>query len=116
MRSGAIMEGKYKSDIQEVLRQARKSDKEDQERIELFQTLLRNPAFKAYQELLGHKLESLGALLLMPSGSLDGLVTTEWQKGAMYGLVLARDVVSVTVQIADEARKAQPADELGDDE
>lgn len=110
------MESKYREDVAEVLRQARKGEKEDRERIELFQTLMRNPAFASFQEVLGHKIEALGMSLLSPSGGLDGMIVSEYQKGAMYGLVLARDLVSVTVAIADEQRKAQPADELGDED
>lgn len=110
------MEKERKEQIADLLRQSKQTEREDKERAERFSSLLKHPGFIDYIVLLNAKIEELGAALMMPSNGLDGMVTTEYQKGAMFGLILARDVVGVTVQIADEARKSATAEDIEDED
>lgn len=92
-------------DISEVMKDFRKADKEDRERAELFKAMINSPGWKAYIGVLEAKIQSYSEQLLAPSGGLDGMVASEWVKGAMSGLIMARDVVSVTIAAIEELRR-----------
>ena len=86
-----------RQDIEEFLKTSRVNEKIDRERAELFGTLTRNVAFKAYLDLLNELIEARGAELMSPAGSMDGAMRLEHVKGSMYGMILARDLVPVTI-------------------
>jgi hypothetical protein len=48
-----------------------------------------------------------------PAGSVDGAIALEWVKGAMSGLIMARDIPSVTIAAMSTTG---PAPEDGEDE
>lgn len=94
--------------LEQFLRQARKAKKEDIALAESMTRLLRNNDFQLYlQQVLGRRIEDLGALLLEPSLTHDGMVKTEFTKGAMYAFCLARDIPSVIVKSMSEMKSTQ---------
>src|SRR5262245_52307550 len=97
--------------IEEILREARKAAKVDRERIELFEALVRQPAWLAFVEILEAKLQMFSDQLLAPAGSIDRMVELEYIKGAMSGLVMARDIPSVTIAGKDQLRQSQPVED-----
>jgi hypothetical protein len=84
--------------IDELLKVGRKADEEDKKLIDNMQRLVRSHDFEMYcSQVLGPRIQSFGAALLEPSGSHDGMVRSEFMKGALYGLCLARDLPSVII-------------------
>jgi hypothetical protein len=101
--------------IEELLRDARRATKIDLERVELFEALVRTPGWLAYVEILEAKLQMFADQILAPAQSIDGMVMLEYVKGAMSGLVIARDIPSVTIAAKDQLR-TQPVTEMDDDD
>lgn len=93
--------------IAELLKQSRAADKEDRENAELFEKMLQTPAWKAYQMMLSRKIQQFGDQMLAPAGGIDGCVALEFVKGALSGLVIARDLPSFTIAAAKELPKAE---------
>lgn len=100
--------------IEGLLREARKAARIDRERIELFEAMVRTPGWLAYVALLEAKIQMLADQVLAPSGSVDGMVGLEFVKGAMSGLIIARDVPSVTIAAKEQLRE-QPVEDEDDD-
>jgi hypothetical protein len=96
--------------LREIVKEQKAKDKYDRDRVEAFRLLEKQEGWKLYQSLLAYHLQTTSDKLLQPAGGFDGLVSTEYQKGAMYGLILARDLVRATVATDEEARKSQTAD------
>ena len=88
--------------VQELLKDARSADRIDKERAELFAAMLRTAAWLEYVNLLEAKLQGMADEILAPSGSIEGMIRLEYVKGAMSGLVLARDLPSVTIAAMDQ--------------
>jgi hypothetical protein len=95
--------------IEELLKEARRASKIDRERIEFFESMIRTPAWLAYMELLEAKIQMLADEILGPARSVDGMVALEYLKGTMSGLVIARDIPSVTIAAKDQIRQ-QPVE------
>jgi hypothetical protein len=82
---------------EQILRESRVAEKIDAERAQLFEVWMRGEGWKVYQSLLATIIEERGMALLSPSGSIDGVLVAEYNKGAMCGLILARDLPSIIV-------------------
>lgn len=82
---------------EQLLKDMRAADKTDKDRKELFEGMVKSKAWQVYVELLNNKLQGMSDDLLRPAGSVDGMVAQEYVKGAMSGLVLARDIPIVTI-------------------
>lgn len=104
--------------IQELLRDARAADKIDRERAELFGALIKSQGWQEYIAILEARLQGMADEILKPSGSIDAMVGLEYVKGAMSGLILARDIPSVIIAAMDQLRRDRvaPADEESEDE
>lgn len=87
----------FKSQISDLLKEARAADKIDTERAEKFQGLLAHPGWSIYQDLLNARIQLFADAVMGPAGSVDGAIALEWIKGAMSGVILARDLPSVTI-------------------
>ena len=97
-----------KEHIDKLVADARKADKEDKELADAMQRLVKNSDFQSYMlKVLLPRTESFGMTLLTPSGGMDGMVRSEFIKGALFGLCLARDMPSVIIQAMNEARSTQ---------
>lgn len=84
--------------FEELLKESRKATKEDVQLIEQLETLVRHPGWGPYVvQVLGKRIQDIGELILQPAGSTSGMVRTEYIKGVMYGLCLARDLPSVII-------------------
>ncbi len=100
--------------IEQLLREAKKADSVDRERADAFASLVRHPGWVVYMEILEARIQMLADEVLAPAKSVDGMVTLEYVKGAMSGLIMARDIPSVTIAAKDEMRPVQENDD--DDE
>lgn len=94
--------------LEDYLAKSKTFDKLDKERVELFEALVATKAWVAYSSLLNSIIEQKGSEVLSPAGSLDGAIALEHVKGAMCGLVLARDLPHVTIAHM-KALKSPPA-------
>jgi hypothetical protein len=94
--------------LQELIKEARKADSEDRQRADLFEAMIRSEHWKVYSSLLASRLQSFSDILLSPAGSVDGAMAQEFVKGAMFGLVLARDLPGT---IISTMRAGVPEDE-----
>lgn len=92
-------------DISEITRLAHEADKIDKRRAELFASMVKTEGWQEYIKLLEAKIQIFSDGLLPPAGSIDGMVKCEWIKGAMGGLIMARDVASATMAAAEELRR-----------
>lgn len=92
------MDDAFKAQLEDLKKVARRADKEDRERAEAFVAMEKMEGWPLYISLLNIRLQALSERLLAPSGSIDGVLTSEFIKGAMYGLVLARDLPSITIE------------------
>jgi hypothetical protein len=101
--------------VEELLRNARAASKVDRERLELFQKLVTTPAWGAYIGLLNAKIQMFADQLLVPSGSVDGCVAQEFVKGAMSGLVMARDIPDAIIAAKEQFRSMTPEEEDDDE-
>lgn len=90
--------------VEELMRNARAAAKVDRERIELFEKLVTTPAWQAYIELLNAKIQLFADQLMLPGGSIDGCIALEYVKGAMGGLIMARDIPDATIAGKDQLR------------
>ena len=94
--------------FEEILKSSRKATKEDIQLAEDLESLRTHKGWNPYlQQVLGARIQDLGELLLQPAGTQDGLVRSEYIKGALYGLCLARDLPSVIIQSMREVRSPQ---------
>jgi hypothetical protein len=98
--------------VDELLKQARRADKIDRERIEVFEMLVKTRGWQTFVEILDAKIQLFADQVMSPAGTRDGLVALEYVKGAMSGLIMARDIPSVTIAAKPDLR--QPVIEDGD--
>lgn len=98
-------------DIKELVKESRAADAEDRRRADLFRKMTQSEAWIEYVRLIDAKLQEFSDQLLMPSGSWDGMVKSEYIKGAMSGLLIARKIASVTIGIGERLSRAQAEDD-----
>lgn len=97
---------------EELLKQARAANKEDRERAEVFQSLLKHPGWTLYASLLNSQLQSCAENLMLPREELrEGKMNSEYLKGTMRGLIMARDLPSATIAGIEQLRTSEPAQE-----
>lgn len=101
--------------IEELLKNARAAAKVDKERIELFEKMLTTPAWQVYVELLNAKIQMFADQVLAPSGTVDGCVALEYVKGAMSGLIMARDIPDAIISAKDQIRSMVAEEDEDDD-
>jgi hypothetical protein len=102
--------------VEELLRNARAADRIDRERAEMFVSMVKSPAWREYISLLEAKIQGFADVILAPSQSIDALLGLEYIKGAMSGLILARDLPSVTIAAMEQLRQERREDDQDDDE
>ena len=91
--------------IEELLKNARAADRIDRERERDIGALVRSPGWHEYTALLEAKLQMLADAILAPAQSMDALIGLEYVKGAMSGLIMARDLPSVTIAAMEQLRQ-----------
>ena len=106
------MDPQFKKQLDDLLVTGRAAEKIDRNRAEAFELFSKNESWKLYTELLNSKIQLFADAMLTPAGSVDGAVALEFVKGAMSGLIMARDLPSVIVG----AMKASVPAAGGDDE
>lgn len=95
----------------QLAKDSRAADKEDRERAELFEAMVKTPGWKLYEALLNQMVEERGKTVLAPAGSVDGAVLLEYEKGTMRGLIIAKDLPQLTILGA----KQISAPDIGDE-
>lgn len=96
------------NNLEEMLRASREAKREDLQLIESMTRLSNNADFKVYLEkIIGTRIESFAQTLLEPAGGLDGMVRSEYIKGAMFALCLARDLPSIIMASMSDVRTPQ---------
>jgi hypothetical protein len=93
----------------DLLKQAREADKADRETAAALQVLVGKPEWKIYVGVLERRMQTQADKILGPSKSVDGCIALEYEKGALSGLVIARDLPSVIIAATKELR--QPKDD-----
>jgi hypothetical protein len=78
--------------------------------------MIATEGWRIYVELLELKLQSFSDELLLPAGSVDRMVGLEYVKGAMSGLVIARDLPSVTIAAMAQLRQEKLQNNLDKDD
>lgn len=107
------MDDFHSETIAQLAQEAKKAQQEDIKLAEAMRRLLQNNDFLLYRmSILGKRIDSFGQELLEPSGGMDGLVRSEFLKGALFAFCLARDIPSVIVSAMEEAK---PTSEDGDE-
>lgn len=103
--------------VEELLREARQADKADKDLADQLRVMVATEGWRAYMQLLERRLQLLSDQLLSPAESMDRLVGLEYVKGAMSGLVLARDLPSVTIAAMAQLRQEKFSNSTdGDDD
>lgn len=93
---------------EEFLKEARRAAKEDLEKVEILGTLIKHSGWDIYIDQLNRMIaERMPTLLTPTTDSLAG----EHNKGAVYGLSLARDCVSNMIEMAQGLKGEKPAEE-----
>lgn len=87
------------------------ADRTDRKRADLFNGLMKHPGWVEYVELLNALINSRGMNVLMPGRSVDGLVALEFEKGAMSGLIMSRDLPSIIVNAVKTSAAPDGEDE-----
>lgn len=77
--------------------------------------MVKSPAWIEFVSLLETKLQAMSDTLLAPAQSVDMLVGLEYVKGAMSGLIIARDLPSVTIAAMEQLRRERLGSEEDDD-
>lgn len=92
----------------DLLKASKAATKEDIQLAEDLEGLIRHRGWGPYQiQVLGKRVQDIGDLILQPAGSTSGAWRSEYLKGAMYGLCLARDMPSVIIQSMRDVRLPQ---------
>lgn len=91
------MDPQFKSHLDELFKAARVADKIDKERAEQFIVMQRTEGWRLFQELVGLRIQLFADAIMLPAGSVDAAIALEYVKGAMSGLIIARDLPSVIV-------------------
>lgn len=97
------MDQSFKATLDELRKEGRSADQVDKERMDLFRALMKHPGWAVYLELVEARIQVYADKVMSPSGSVDGAIALEWVKGAMSGLILARDLPSVTIAAIEAA-------------
>lgn len=100
--------------VKDLLSEARAADKEDFERAELFAVLIKVPGWEKYIQLIDRRIQLLADAILEPAGGLDGVISFEFIKGTMRGLLIARDITSVTIAAVEQLRRDRAMTQDGD--
>src|SRR5690348_9099262 len=73
----------FEDEVQELLKTSKAADREDRERAEVLQALIKHPGWDVYAHLLQVFVQSRSNQVLGPAGSVNGAVALEYVKGTM---------------------------------
>ena len=104
------------SRVEQLLKDAKNADRIDRERAEMFVSMVKGPAWREYISLLEAKIQGFADVILAPSPSIDALVGLEYIKGTMSGLILARDLPSVTIAAMEQLRLERSSEQGSEDD
>lgn len=94
---------------EQLLKTSREALREDRVLKDGLEGLVKHPGWKVYLGLLEKMINARGMVILMPAGNADAAIALEFVKGAMNGLILARDLPGLIID-------AVPAATLKDDD
>ena len=95
---------------EQLLRDARRANTIDKERAQALSVLVKSEVWKIYSDLLNAKIAERSATLLEPlkHGERD---SSEHNKGAVYGLIYARDLPHTIVAAMKELSLSSDAED-----
>jgi hypothetical protein len=88
-----------------TIKEAKRTNAEDVTRARDIEAMMNTAGWKAYHSLLNGQVLERTQNLFEPTPD-DAVMKSEHNKGVLYGLILARDLPSVIVQTAKDARRA----------
>lgn len=89
----------FASRLQQLLDASRKANREDRELAQAMERMCATEEWRLFvTKLLNSRLQIFSDTLLQPAGGVDGMVRCEFVKGAMFGLTLARDLPSISIE------------------
>lgn len=92
--------------VEELLKVAREAKREDMAMADVLRRLIANPDFQLYQsKVLGPRIIELQSAFLEPAAGIDGMVRTEFLKGALFAFHLSHNLPSVIVKATEEELK-----------
>lgn len=97
--------------VAELLSEARKAKKIDLERADAMTALITKPEWAVYVELLTPRIQNFADQLMAPLSTMDATLGQEYLKGAMSGLIIARDLPAVIIAAMKELRPAKDEDD-----
>lgn len=93
-----------KERLAELIKESRETNRKDAMAAQVFEAMIATTGWSSYVRELDRRLQTFADQMLRPAGSLDGCLTQEFIKGAMFGLTLARDIPSVTIAAMKDLR------------
>lgn len=93
--------------FEDLLKASRTAKQEDLELADAMSRLINNKDFQLYlSRVINNRIQLWGDMLMVPAGGHDGLVRSEYAKGTLCGLCLARDLPSVIIAAMSEIRNS----------
>lgn len=87
--------------LEGLLKTSRQATQDDRKLVESMERLLKNPDFTTYlRKVVDVRMELFVERISQPSESIDGMVKSEFLKGALFAFCLCRDLPSVIVTVA----------------
>jgi hypothetical protein len=96
--------------IAELLQSGLKLDREDKARADTFEALVKTEGWQNFIVLLNRLIEDRAQQLLAPIETEVGVYRQEFVKGVMNGLILARDIPSITIAAIGAASSTHEED------
>lgn len=101
----------FLNQLRDLQKEARKAYLEDGAAADSFEQLQTTTAWGYYTRAIDRRLQMFADQMLSPAAGMDGLIASEFIKGAMFGLSLARDLPSVTIQAMKDLRPQKAEEE-----
>jgi len=81
-----------------------KEQSQDRRIVKDLETLISTKEWKTYEGLLERQLLDRQRELFAPCSGMDAALQLEYKKGAVYGIMLCRDLPSGIIQMAEEQK------------
>lgn len=90
-------EDEVSRDYEQLKKDARVAKREDQEKLELLQLLIRHPGWDLVTKLLARRKQELSDQILVEAKSIDEMVQCEGKKGEMRGILYLETTIASTI-------------------
>lgn len=104
------MDPKFQEELTDLLKQSREAEREDRNLAEALEPMVNMEGWQLYTTVLNRLIQSRADEILRPISSVDGAIALEHVKGAMRGLIMARDLPSLIISAMKTAVPATDGD------